>query len=83
MPKKATATPRMRKGLIPKGAPLPGRKGYGFVDATKSLSESEKMMDRELDHRGAEVVQRVRVPKQYLIYRKPVRITPRRGRLPK
>lgn len=73
-----------KKGLIKKGASHPVYPSYKFHSAHLKAKDADKAEDKLLETpQEVDATRRIHVPSQYLVYKHPVRITPKRPRLRK
>jgi len=78
---------KWRKGLIRKGHPHPDDASFKFTVAALTKDDAEKIEKKELDRPSTDATRVVTVPRQHLVFRKPiqkrggVRITPKRPRI--
>ena len=73
--------PRMRKGLIKKGTPHPGYPTYKFESAHLTDAKADRAEHDILDNPKVDATRRITVPRQHLVYKHTVRITPKRPKL--
>lgn len=70
-----------KTGLVRKGTPLPGSPSYRFESAHLTAKEADKAEYGLLEKNDTEATKRLRIPRQILLFRKKIRITPKTPRL--
>lgn len=78
----ATKKPKLRKGLIKKGAPHPTSPDFKLVSSHLTDKQADKAEDKLMENPRVVDTKRIFIPRQHAVYAKRiVRITPKRPRL--
>ena len=70
-----------RMKLVKKGTPLPGKPRYKLESSHLTEKEAERKADKVAFSPKVDDVLIIPVPKQYAVYKRSVRITPKRPKL--